>query len=172
MPKDPAPSAPRASHSLPAKPYTRPQQKPLVERIEKPKLVKRITTTPEHTPIAKQLPLINFKKHTPKDLAGIFRPKLTAVAARLQIIARLDNKFLDTVPPAQFQGLQRIVEKVDVLLEQLDERIPFIAHAELQTLDWGLKRIGQVSFKSLRRNVRHVVLELYRIERDYCFDWI
>lgn len=105
-------------------------------------------------------------------MAGIFRPKLVAVAARLQIIARLDNKFLDTVPPEQFQGLQRIVEKVDTFLEQLEERIPFVAHADLQSLDWGLKRIGQVSFKSLRRNIRHVVLDLYKIERDYCFDWI
>lgn len=154
--------------------YANERKKDLLDRIEKPSLVERLTAlpTPAPTPIAPKLPVIDFKKQTPEALQGIFKVKIEATLRRLQILEELEARFTDQIVYDQFRAVQRIVEKLKSLQGNLEILAPGLSHAQWQQLDWGLKRIGTVSFKGLRRNLTHVYAQLYHISRDCHFEWI
>ena len=143
---------------------------PSTSAAPRPPLIQRITAAPDHSPIAPKAPLIDFKKKTTADLIGIFTPKIRATLTRLGPIRDLDE--FEDIPYDQRRAYQRIVEKLTLLRETLSLRAADVGPAEWKTLDWGLKKIGAVSFTSLRRNLYKVCVELYRVERDAHFVWI
>lgn len=135
-----------------------------------PPLIQRITAAFDHSPICPRAPVVEFSRYTPKDLVDIFRPRINATLTCLQPIVDLDG-FKD-IQHDHRRSYECIVEKLTTLCEQLTIRAPFIDRNDWCTLEWGLKKIGAVSFKSLCRNLDKVCLELYRVERDAHFNWI
>ena len=142
-----------------------PRKPTLQERIAKGAAERAPTILIAPKPI-----LIDFKKHTTEDLIGIFRPRLNATLTRLSAIPEVDG-FQDLVYD-HFRAYQRTVDKLTLLRDQLELRAPTVTPAEWRTLEWGLKKIGGISFKGLRKNLDNVIVELYRVERDSHFDWI
>lgn len=133
-------------------------------------LIQRITAAPDHSPIRLRAPIVEFNRHTPEDLIGIFRLRINATLTCLQLIVDLDS--FKNIQHDHCRSYKRIVEKLTTLHEQLTTCTAFINRNNWRTLKWGLKKIGAVFFKSLRRNLDKVCLELYRVERDAHFDWV
>lgn len=148
------------------------QKQSLADRIEKPSLKERISqakASATYTPIAPKPILIDFKKHTVAELIGIFKPKAEATSTRLKAISELLDQLEHHVPHAQ--AVIVLNDRLYYLLEHLEEVIAGATHAQLQSLDWGLKSIGLISFKSLRHNFSHVLSEVARVAQGGYFDW-
>ncbi|KAI0682916.1 hypothetical protein BC835DRAFT_1250868, partial [Cytidiella melzeri] len=100
-----------------------------------------------------------FKKLSPVDLVGIFKPKLTAVRTRLQALTELEE-LLNRANPDHCRALLHLVSKVNRFLNRVDDLAPVTTDREWQLLDWGCKAIGKVSFKQLRKNYDRVLAQL------------
>lgn len=148
------------------------QRRDLASRLSNPKppLCERITARPAPVPAALKPILVDFKKHSTEDLIGIFRPRLDATLLRLSAIAELDQ-FQDQIYDHRC-AYKRTVEKLTLLRDQFELRAGLVTPEEWRTLEWGLKKIGAISFKGLRKNLDSIIVELYRVDRDSHFDWI
>ncbi|KAI0682285.1 hypothetical protein BC835DRAFT_1424673 [Cytidiella melzeri] len=143
------------------------------QQTHKPTLAERLAKLPPPTPApaAPKPVLIDFKKLSPVDLIGIFKPKLTAVHTRLQALTEL-QELLNCADPDHRRALLHLVNKVNRFLNRLDELAPVTADREWQLLDWGCKAIGKVSFKQLRKNYSKVLAQLNVVNNDSYFEWI
>jgi hypothetical protein len=50
--------------------------------------------------------------------------------------------------------------------------MPAITRVQWQSLDWGLKEVGKVSFAGLRRNYKEILCRLVQISEQGYFDWL
>ena len=149
------------------------RDKSLADRIEKPSLRQRIAQAPPpvtNVPVAEKSSILDFKKLTNEDLANIFKPKLEATTKRLQIVLDLLDK---TDHERKHEQSVRSLDKQ--LHHALDHLVKVVAAAnrrDLQSLDWGLKSVGNLSFKGLRRNYSRILGEIAYIAEGGYFDWI
>ena len=115
--------------------------------------------------------LIDFAKHSDKDRIGIFRPKIEATAKRLTPIVELIEEFPDT-PRDHIRKFKHFLERLLDLRDALDERAPTIVAAQWQSLDWGLKEIGKISFGGIQRNYKTVLRRIVEVVDNGYFEFL
>lgn len=145
------------------------QSSRLIDRIEKRPLAERIAP-PTYTPIAPKPVLIDFKKHSVEDLIGIFEPCLLATLKRIEPLFRLAA--FDDLTTEERRIINDLGDRLEVLHNEIGDRAPKVSHEEWKSLKFGLKLIGETSFKSLRRNYHAVIRSLISIYNGNYFDWI
>jgi hypothetical protein len=146
------------------------ERRTLEERLTRPSLAERIGEQ-TYTPIAPKPIVIDFTKTTTADLVGIFKPKITATALCLKPIIELEEHWSNATPD-QHHAFESLTDKIQSFGFDLETRAPTVTRVQWQSLDWGLKEIGKVSFAGLRRNYREVLSRLVQISEQGYFDWL
>jgi hypothetical protein len=146
------------------------ERRTLEERLARPSLAEQIGEQ-TYTPIAPKPIVIDFTKTTTADLIGIFKPKITATALRLKPIVELEEHWSDATPD-QRRAFESLADKIQSFGFDLEARAPAVNRAQWQSLDWGLKEIGKVSFAGLWRNYKEVLCRLVQISEQGYFDWL
>ena len=147
-------------------------KKSLEERLAPRPLSERIAPRPAtYTPVVRKPILIDFAKHSDKDRIGIFRPKIEATAKRLTPIVELIEEFPDA-PRDHIRKFKHFLERLLDLRDALDERAPTIVAAQWQSLDWGLKEIGKISFGGIRRNYETVLRRVVGVVDNGYFEFL
>lgn len=147
----------------------------LADRIEKPSLKERIAdakATATYTPIARKPLTLDFKKLTTDDLVGILKPKVRATFNRLKVLYEVYLTEILTDPDNQLVTLDivNLRNKLEHFLEHSHEVVSGATRTELQSLDWGLRAIGLISFTGLRRNFSRISVEVQRVATFGYFD--
>jgi hypothetical protein len=142
----------------------------LEERLARPSLAEQIGEQ-TYTPIAPKPIVVDFTKTTTADLIGIFKLKITATALRLKPIIELEEHWSNATID-QRRAFKSLADKIQSLGFDLEARAPTVTRVQWQSLDWGLKEIGKVSFAGLRRNYREVLSRLVQISEQGYFDWL
>jgi hypothetical protein len=142
----------------------------LEERLARPSLAERIGEQ-TYTPIAPKPIVIDFTKITTADLVGIFKLKITATALRLKPIIELEEHWSNATPD-QRRAFESLADKIQSFGFDLESRAPAVTRVQWQSLDWGLKEIGKVSFAGLWRNYKEVLSRLVQISEQGYFDWL
>jgi hypothetical protein len=122
-----------------------------------------------YTPITPKLIVIDFTKTTTTNLIGIFKPKITATTLRLKPIIELEKHWLDATPD-QRRAFESLADKIQSFSFDLETRAPAVTRVQWQSLDWGLKEVGKVSFAGLRRNYKEVLSRLVQISEQGYFN--
>jgi hypothetical protein len=146
------------------------ERRTLEERLARPSLAEQIGEQ-TYTPIAPKPIVIDFTKTTIADLIGIFKPKITATALRLKPIIKLEEHWSDATPD-QRRAFESLADKIQSFGFDLETRVPAVTCAQWQSLDWGLKEIGKVSFARLRCNYKEILSRLVQISEQGYFDWL
>jgi hypothetical protein len=146
------------------------EQRTLEERLARPSLAEHISEQ-TYTFIAPKPIVIDFTKTTTTDLIGIFKPKITATALRLKPIIELEEHWSNATPN-KCRTFESLADKIQSFGFDLEARAPTVTRAQWQSLDWGLKEVGKVSFAGLRRNYREVLSRLVQISEQGYFDWL
>lgn len=150
-----------AARSL-AERISKERQKALAERIEprRPPLIERIQAE-----YIKPKPVLSdFDKLTPDELNRIFTPRITATSFRLRPIAELLHHAKNQ---SHRELVRKLIEKFDVINQVTD-----VTHDQWRSLELGLKAIGRVEFKGLRRNFDKIIEGLAAVYVEGHFDWI
>lgn len=154
------------------------QRKPLLDRIrqqraedekkceyesihgKKPTLADRLAALPPptYTPIASKPVTLNFEKLTVADLIRIFSPKFEATLKRLEVFETFTIS--DDVPHRNVGDLRALIDRLQHLKRALRDTSSIRIKEEFQQWNWGLHNIGQISFKSLRKNQAQIIKEL------------
>jgi hypothetical protein len=142
----------------------------LEERLARPSLAERIGEQ-TYTPIAPKPIVIDFTKTTTANLIGIFKPKITATALRLKPIIELEEYWSNTTPD-QRCAFELLADKIQNFGFDLEARTPVVTRIQWQSLDWGLKEVGKVSFAGLWRNYKEILSRLVQISEQGYFDWL
>jgi hypothetical protein len=142
----------------------------LEECLAHSSLAKRIGEQ-TYTPIAPKLIVIDFIKTTTTNLIGIFKPKITATTLCLKPIIELEEHWSNTTPN-QRCAFESLADKIQSFGFDLETRAPAVTCVQWQSLDWGLKVIGKVSFARLWHNYREVLSRLVQISKQGYFDWL
>jgi hypothetical protein len=146
------------------------EQRTLEERLTRPSLAEQIGEQ-TYTPIAPKPIVIDFTKTTTADLVGIFKPKITATALRLKPIIELEEHWSNATLD-QHRAFESLADKIQSFGFDLETCAPAVTRVQWQSLNWGLKEIGKVSFARLRRNYREVLSRLVQISEQGYFDWL
>ena len=135
----------------------------------KPTLEQRLAAIPPptHTPIAPKPVLLNFEKLTPEDLVRIFTPKFQAVLNRLDVFEAFH--FSDEHELDHLRDLKSLIDRLERLKKTLRDQGYCTNKAEFQSWNYGLKEIGSISFKSLRKRQVDIVKNLSRVWRSNYF---
>jgi hypothetical protein len=146
------------------------ERQTLEERLARPSLAEQIGEQ-TYTPIALKSIVIDFTKTTTADLIGIFKPKITATALCLKPIIELEEHWSDATPD-QRRAFKSLADKIQSFGFDLEACAPTITLIQWQSLDWGLKEVGKVSFAGLRRNYKEVLSRLVQISEQGYFNWL
>ena len=143
------------------------------ERIlygSKPTLEQRLAALPPptHTPIAPKPVLLSFDRLTPDDLVQIFTPKFAATLKRLEVFADLDID--ERVPHDHEQDLRHLINSLTHISQRLSQASGTTTHQEWQSWNFGLKQIGEISFKGLRGNQACIIKALVSVWRSNYFE--
>lgn len=142
----------------------------LEERLARPKLADCITE-PTYTPIAPKPIVIDFNRVNAKDLIGIFKPEIATTVTRLKPIIELADHW-ENATSDQRRTFESLTDKIQSFGFDLEQRAPAVTHAQWQSLDWGLKEIGKVSFVGLCRNYQSVLSRLVVLSGQGYFEWL
>lgn len=142
-------------------------QPSLASRI-RPSLADRLQTpaVPEPAPIAPKPILIDFTKHTPEQLVGIFTPKFKAVLTRLRVIRDLEE-LLDSAQFEHRQAYHALAKRIAEIHTDLKDSAEVTTFDEWRKYEFGLKEIGKISFKGIRSRFHQVLGELAQVYGDY-----
>jgi hypothetical protein len=146
------------------------KRRTLEERLSRPSLAERIGEQ-TYTPIAPKSIVIDFTKTTTADLIGIFKPKITATALHLKPIIELEEHWSDATPN-QRCAFESLADKIQSFGFDLESRAPVVTRIQWQSLNWGLKEVGKVSFAGLWRNYKEILCRLVQISEQGYFDWL
>jgi hypothetical protein len=142
----------------------------LEERLACPSLAKQIGEQ-TYTPIAPKPIVIDFTKTTTANLIGIFKLKITATTLRLKPIIELEAHWSSTTLN-QHRTFEFLADKIQSFGFDLETRVPTVMRVQWQSLNWGLKKVGKVSFAGLRRNYKEILNRLVQISKQSYFDWL
>ncbi|EKM48339.1 uncharacterized protein PHACADRAFT_202943 [Phanerochaete carnosa HHB-10118-sp] len=112
-------------------------------------LADRLTAAPTYTPIAPKPVTIDFSRYTAADLARIFAPKFAATLKRFNVLESLD---CPDVLTDDINAVFKLRDRLAHLDRTLKDVSRVISIEEWNRWDSGLKQIGGISFKGLRRN--------------------
>ncbi|KAI0085113.1 hypothetical protein BDY19DRAFT_997003 [Irpex rosettiformis] len=101
--------------------------------------------------------ILDFKKLSEKDLTGILKPKLEATIKRLNIVVELLDSPLIICHHRAHKRVTGIHKFLKSTLEDFDHYVSTEKHSDLQALNYGLQALGNISFKSLRKNLSRIV---------------
>jgi hypothetical protein len=146
------------------------ERRTLEECLARPSLAERIGEQ-TYTPIAPKPIVIDFTNTTTANLIGIFKPKITATALCLKPIVELEEHW-SNVTPDQRRAFESLADRIQSFGFDLETRAPAVTCVQWQSLDWGLKEIGKVSFVGLRRNYKEILCRLVQISEQGYFDWL
>jgi hypothetical protein len=146
------------------------ERRMLEERLARLSLAERIGEL-TYTPIAPKSIVIDFTKTTTTDLIGIFKPKISATALCLKLIIELEEHWSDATPD-QRRAFESLVDKIQSFGFDLEAHAPTVMRVQWQSLDWGLKEVGKVSFAGLRRNYKEILSRLVQISEQGYFNWL
>jgi hypothetical protein len=146
------------------------ERRTLKERIARLSLAERIGEQ-TYISIALKLIVIDFMKTTTADLIGIFKPKITATVLRLKPIIELEEHW-SIATFDQRRAFKSLADKIQSFSFDLEARAPAVTCVQWQSLDWGLKEVGKVSFTGLRHNYKEVLSRLVQISEQGYFDWL
>lgn len=139
-----------------------PVRKPLIERIaDKPP----ISLPVGHRPID-----LDFQKKSPQEVSAIFDRRVDATVNRLFAIWDVKDLY-EQLPAAQRQALNKLGAKLNWLQQNVDKAGSW-EKKDQDSLKWGLKQIGEVSFQRLHQNYTRAVAQLTFIYDSGYFDWI
>ena len=182
----------RHSHKVPPRLPVVPRRKPLppsapsttpLTRVE---LADRITPRPTSLTLAQciaerptvhpaPLPIthsiqIDFDKKTPDEIRVICEEKIFATTTRLVPIWDNDEIFA-SIPHEQEEVLNKLSRAINWASDHAHEAYTW-TKAQRDSLNWGLKSIGDISFKSFRQNHKYIFAQLGRVYEGRYFDWI
>jgi hypothetical protein len=146
------------------------ERRMLEERLACPSLAEQIGEQ-TYTPIAPKLIVIDFTKTTTANLIGIFKLKITATALRFKPIIELEE-YWSNATPDQRRTFESLADKIQSFSFDLEARAPAVTRVQWQSLDWGLKEVGKVSFAGLWRNYKEILSRLVQISEQGYFDWL
>jgi hypothetical protein len=149
---------------------TQQERQTLKERLACPSLAEQIGEQ-TYTPIALKPIIIDFTKTTTADLIGIFKPKITATALRLKPIIELEEHWSNATSN-QRRAFESLADKIQSFGFDLEACAPAVTRTQWQSLDWGLKEVGKVSFAGLRHNYKEILCRLVQISKQGYFDWL
>jgi hypothetical protein len=72
----------------------------------------------------------------------------------------------------QRRAFESLADKIQSFGFDLEIRAPTVTRVQWQSLDWGLKEIGKVSFAGLRRNYKEILSRLVQISEQGYFNWL
>jgi hypothetical protein len=64
------------------------------------------------------------------------------------------------------------VDKIQSFGFDLEARVPAVTRVQWQSLNWGLKEVGKVSFAGLQHNYKEILSRLVQISKQGYFDWL
>jgi hypothetical protein len=146
------------------------ERQTLEERLARPSLTERIGEQ-TYTPIAPKPIIIDFTKTTTTNLIGIFKPKITTTALCLKPIIELEEHW-SSATSDQRRTFESLADKIQSFGFDLETCAPAVTRVQWQSLDWGLKEIGKVSFAGLWRNYKEVLCRLVQISKQGYFNWL
>ena len=117
------------------------------------------------------LPLPSFTRRDPSDLLAIIRPKVIAVLKRLQAVFDRKDQLLDA-PHDHRLALQRIGDKLEWILDNLDTNGDTWTRSQQQNVDWFCKEFGKIRFNGLGYNFARIVSSLVELEYFGYLDWV
>ena len=143
------------------------------ERIlygSKPTLEQRLAAIPPPTyiPIAPKPVLLNFEKLTTADLIRIFIPKFAATLKRFDIFETF--QFSEEIDKNLVRDVEKLIERLTHLQRALKDTAVTRIKEEWQSWNYGLKEIGSISFKGLRKNQARIIKELSSVWNANYFD--
>jgi hypothetical protein len=115
--------------------------------------------------------VIDFTKTTTADLIGIFKPKITATALRLKPIIELKEHWSDATSD-QCRTFESLADRIQSFGFDLEACAPAVMRIQWQSLNWGLKEVGKVSFAGLRCNYKEILSRLVQISEQGYFNWL
>ena len=125
---------------------------------------------PTHEPISPKPVLLNFDKLTSTDLCNIFTSKFEATLKRLEVFETFE--FSDEVNKDHIKNLRLLIDRLTHFKRSLKDTCKVRSREEYQAWDFGLKQIGNISFKRLRKNQVYIVYSLSDVFRQgYFGDW-
>ncbi|EKM49169.1 uncharacterized protein PHACADRAFT_201946 [Phanerochaete carnosa HHB-10118-sp] len=130
-------------------------------------LADRLTATPTYTPIAPKPITIDFSRYMAANLARIFVPKFAATLKRFNVLKTLDCSDVLTNDISTVFKLRDRLAHLDCTLKDVSR---VISIKEWNRWDSGLKQIGGISFKGLRRNRVQVFKALRAVWNNGYFD--
>jgi hypothetical protein len=142
----------------------------LEECLTRPSLTERIGEQ-IYTSIAPKPIVIDFTKTTTADLIGIFKPKITTTALCLKPIIELEEHWSFAIPD-QRHTFKSLADKIQSFGFDLEVCAPAVTCVQWQSLNWGLKEVGKISFAGLQRNYKEVLCRLVQISEQGYFDWL
>ena len=136
---------------------------------KKPTLQERLDAlpTPSYEPIRPKPVLIDFEKHSIEDLIRIIKPKFEATLKRLDVFETFD--FSHEVAPDHIKDIKDLIDWLTRVNRSLKDFGPSSTKGEFQSWNYGLKEIGETSFKGLRRNQANIAKRLSQIWRSNYF---
>lgn len=143
------------------------------ERIlygSKPTLEQRLAAIPPptYTPITPKPVLLNFEKLTTADLTRIFAPKFAATLKRFDVFETF--QFSEEIDVNLVNDVNKLIERITHLQRSLKDTACTRVKEEWQSWNYGLKEIGSISFKGLRKNQAQIVKALSAVYRTNYFD--
>ena len=139
---------------------------PLIDRIERPRLVEHISAGTNATPGAPS-PIIDFENKSVDRIIAIFIPKIRATLRRLAIVVKLER--FELLPNDIRLPVQNFVDALDRFYNVLGSYHTILNQAEWQALNYGLLEIGKISFKNLRQRHDEIALDISRVIRGGYF---
>jgi hypothetical protein len=124
-----------------------------------------------YNPITLKLIVIDFTKTTTANLIGIFKPKITATALCLKPIVELEEHWSNATLD-QCRAFESLTDKIQSFGFDLETYTPAVTCVQWQSLNWGLKEVGKVSFAGLRCNYKEILSKLVQISEQGYFNWL
>ncbi|EKM60292.1 uncharacterized protein PHACADRAFT_189427 [Phanerochaete carnosa HHB-10118-sp] len=130
-------------------------------------LADRLIAAPTYTSIALKPVTIDFSRYTAADLACIFAPKFAATLKRFNVLESLNCPDVLTDDINAVFKLRDLLAHLDCTLKDVSR---VISIEEWNRWDSGLKQIGGISFKGLRRNRVQIFKALHAVWVNGYFD--
>ncbi|TBU37266.1 hypothetical protein BD309DRAFT_995189 [Dichomitus squalens] len=116
-------------------------------------------------------PLPSFACRNPIDLLAIVSSKVNTIIKRLQAIFNYKDQ-LCNIPHDHRLALQRISDRLERILDNIEENSSSWIHSQQQNIDWFCKEFGKIKFSRLGQNFEPIVKALVELEHFGYLNWV
>ena len=121
-------------------------------------------------PIGRRPIDLDFSKKKPEEVSAILDRRVEAVINRLTAVWEVRDLH-DNLSEPQKAALTRLGLRINWIQRRI-ETVRKFEKKDLDSILWGFKQIGEISFKGLRQNYWKVVGQLVAIHDNGYFDCI